>query len=242
MRERVSERARARARVCVYAIGRDTEGSGRGRVALAREGDRVRSLDVAGGGRGDCCLVLGMSSDTENTKTTHDLTTPVSPPLCHPTLPLLPLPFSLPSLSRRYFSLPFATLLSFVSLFALFFFPFSSLFHSLFHLTPRPRRHNVRRSRSSGKGDARPARRVMDIREFANARLIAPSNDYESPYYRGNDVSTDERLFFEDDAARLNSRQATSRWPIVQSSSRTTSNGGVFLNLSLRGDISISRR
>ena len=89
---RMRGRERKRLRVCVCLCRYTWQGgiqgglTGRGRVALAREGDRVRPLNVAGGGRGDCCLVLGMSSDTENTESTHDLTTLVSPPISHPTL------------------------------------------------------------------------------------------------------------------------------------------------------------
>ena len=105
------ERESVCACVCVSVDIRDREGykgglTGRGRVALAREGDRVRPLNVAGGGRGDCCLVLGMSSDTENTESTHDLTTLVSPPISHPTLspPHTSLSLSHPFSFYHYFS------------------------------------------------------------------------------------------------------------------------------------------
>lgn len=218
------ESAYARACVCVYAIG----SSGHGRVAPAREGDRVRSLDVAGGERGDCCLVLGMSSDTENTKTIHDLTTPVATPLPSHSLPFSPPLF--PSLCLFLsLSLPFSIL--FLSSLCCFF--FSSLFHSLFYLTPRPRRHNVRRSRSSGKEDAWLVHCIMDIREFDNVRLIAPSNDYGDItiyIYRGNDVFTDEYLF--------SIKQPTSHITLTDCSIVHSNHIKRFFNLSFRGDIS----
>lgn len=132
---------------------RDREGYRKFRVRKSRRkrGTKYDPPDVAGGRRGDCCLVLGMSSDTENTKTTYDLTTLVATPLPSTTLSLLSL-LLIPSLSVIVsLLLPFTALLS-LSLSR--FFVFSSLFHSLFHLTPRPRHRNVRRSRSSGKEDA----------------------------------------------------------------------------------------
>jgi len=79
----------------------------------------------------------------------------------------------------------------------------------------------------------------MDIGEFDNARLIVPSNDYVSPFTLSRKPYIHRWIsFFDDNAIRLNKPHHAGRLFNRPLEPHQTA----FLNLSLHGDISISRR